>query len=646
MSARIPNRVPYFTPEAQRRKKKDKFSARLDEVIVLLRACQLDRAKELATELRDEAALASNSEAAGRAASFLGEVASIRGDLAAAMREYGIAIEVLESTNLAGSISRAYRGLAHCYLTFQMPRLALQPALDASRVAEMIDVTEIRERAIYECALCEGFVSLEMLHIDEAESHLKSVEHLVESLAPVDAWLPGLFHLLGGRIQINRGRLTGDREIFLDGVAALERVASHFCDARLKFWEARALEALGRARVDDDRDAAIRLVREACETYQRVGAARLLEECEQWLATVQPLAHNRYTEPPSNRAAVRLAPDAHVVEGHYIAGPKTRTTVEMAIRYSHSDYPVLITGESGTGKEGIARMIHALGNRAKGPFVPVNCTAMPATLVESMLFGHKRGAFTGAATDSAGIVNKASGGILFLDEIGDLPLEIQPKLLRFLESGKTLTLGESIERPVDVRVIAATNRNLKDAVRDGSFRADLYFRLNVLHLNTLPLRDRTEEVPRLAQYLAKSRRSQITMGGLNALAGYVWPGNVRQLGNVVARAISDAGGSGALVGRQHIVASLLGEPAMEPEIDGAPGVESSVEADAPADFPFMHADGRLHAGLSLHDAEREFQRYHIAKALARHNGNKTRAAEELGMKPQTLHVRAQKLDLV
>jgi transcriptional regulator with PAS, ATPase and Fis domain len=531
---------------------------------------------------------------------------------------------------------------------FQMPRLALQPAREAARMAELIDVSETRDRADFECAICEGLVQIELMNLAEAEALWRSVEHLVARMAVVDDWLPGLFNLLGGRVLIEKGKRAGDWAACREGVAALERVASHFREAGLVFWEARSLEALGRSVEEHDRDAAVRRVREAAAVYREIGAAQLVESADQWLKSVRPAVENRYTWPGAQAVpANRLAPDATVVEGHYIAGPRTREVVERAMRYAQLTHPVLVMGESGTGKDGVARVIHSASARKDGPFLPLCCASLPPSLIEAQLFGYRKGAFTGATSNHVGLVREANGGTLFLDEIGELPLDLQPKLLRFLESGRTLTIGETAERAVDVRIVAATNRDLEEAVSAGRFREDLYYRLNVLRLNTAPLRERADEIPRLAQFIAGQHDVKLSMGALNALSAYDWPGNVRQLRNVIVRAMGILGG-GPVVGR-GVVEEALEE---ERRLHAPPrpcGREAPHDPEAPCAeaerFPFMLGDGSLPAEMKLPDAEREFQRYHIARALARHNGNKTRAARELGLKLQTFLVRAQKLGL-
>jgi transcriptional regulator with GAF, ATPase, and Fis domain len=202
---------------------------------------------------------------------------------------------------------------------------------------------------------------------------------------------------------------------------------------------------------------------------------------------------------------------------------------------------VMITGESGTGKELIARAIHEASQRRDRPLIRVNCAAVPRELFESEFFGHVRGAFTGAVRDRIGRFELADGGTLFLDEVGEIPLELQGKLLRVLQEGHFERVGEERTREVDVRVIAATNRNLKQDVGRGKFREDLYFRLNVFPVESVPLRDRREDIPLLAQHFLLSERLQsglrLSEGDARKLSRYDWPGNVRELQNVIERAV-------------------------------------------------------------------------------------------------------------
>src|SRR5919107_1059159 len=213
-------------------------------------------------------------------------------------------------------------------------------------------------------------------------------------------------------------------------------------------------------------------------------------------------------------------------------------------RIKDSESTVLITGESGTGKELVARAVHRLSRRSQAPFIPFNCTAAPSDLIESMLFGHRKGAFTGAHADSEGLVRAAEGGTLFLDEIGDLPPGLQPKLLRFLQEGEVHVLGERAPRRVNVRVVAATHKELLRAVSENTFREDLYYRVAALSLHVLPLRERPEDIAALishflTHYARRNDRpiADITAEAISVLQGYAWPGNARELAAEIERLV-------------------------------------------------------------------------------------------------------------
>jgi DNA-binding NtrC family response regulator len=219
--------------------------------------------------------------------------------------------------------------------------------------------------------------------------------------------------------------------------------------------------------------------------------------------------------------------------------------LRIARRIANAPLPVLLTGETGTGKEMLARVIHRASDRAEGPLQPFNCTAVPRDMLESQLFGYRKGAFTGAEVAFGGVIRAAAGGTLFLDEIGDVTMDAQPKLLRFLEQQEVHPLGESHPVKVDVRIIAATNGNLDELVAQGRFREDLLYRLKGLHLHLPPLRERREEIPALAQhyirkYSDEQRKGQLTLSdeALEYLLLYAWPGNIRQLANEVRRMIA------------------------------------------------------------------------------------------------------------
>ncbi len=278
-----------------------------------------------------------------------------------------------------------------------------------------------------------------------------------------------------------------------------------------------------------------------------------------------------------------------------------------AVRDSHMT--LLITGEPGTGKELVARAVHALSRRASGPFVPVNCAAIPGELIESQLFGHRRGAFTGAHQDYLGFIGEAAEGTLFLDEIGELPNPAQPKFLRFLENGEIQPVGEGRPRCVNVRVLAATNRSLPELIAAGKFRADLYDRLNAVEWHLPPLRERREDVPLLAEHFLQRagqqgnrERLRLSPEAMELLTAYDWPGNVRQLSNEIERLIAFAP-SGNEITADYLSPAILQQragtkPARRPTIDEA------------------------HAALD---------RNMLLEALSHHHGNKSRAAKELGV---------------
>ncbi|MBZ4415103.1 sigma-54 dependent transcriptional regulator [Myxococcus sp. RHSTA-1-4] len=223
--------------------------------------------------------------------------------------------------------------------------------------------------------------------------------------------------------------------------------------------------------------------------------------------------------------------------------PALLEVYKQVARAAASNVPVLITGETGTGKEMVARALHKRSPRAAGPFIPVDCGAITESLMESELFGHAKGSFTGASGARRGVFEEASGGTLFLDEIGDVGMKVQSQLLRVLQEGEIRRVGESVPVKVDVRVVAATNKDLKERVEEGLFREDLLYRLDVVHLHLPPLRERREDVPALVEHFAARHarggaRPVVTPEAMARLTGYDWPGNVRQLENVVARALA------------------------------------------------------------------------------------------------------------
>lgn len=300
--------------------------------------------------------------------------------------------------------------------------------------------------------------------------------------------------------------------------------------------------------------------------------------------------------------------------------------ITLARKVARHPSTVLITGESGTGKELFARLLHRESPRAADAFVAVNCGAIPEALLESELFGHVRGSFTGAQTDKAGLFEEASGGTLFLDEIGELPASLQVKLLRALQEGEIRRVGATIARRVDVRVVAATNRDLAADVLAGRFRADLFYRVNVVSIRLPALRERVEDIPELALHFLRRHAARlglpverVTPDAMRVLQQYAWPGNVRELENAVERALVLA--TGAAIDVEHVAG-----------LGGATGAAGSAGCAAPG-----NAVGDTAAGdLSVKRQTEALERSLIRSALQRTSGNRTRAARLLDLSHRAL----------
>jgi two-component system, NtrC family, response regulator PilR len=306
---------------------------------------------------------------------------------------------------------------------------------------------------------------------------------------------------------------------------------------------------------------------------------------------------------------------------------------EMIGRVARSQAPVYIFGESGTGKELVARLIHQSGARADGPFVPVNCGAIPTELMESELFGHKRGSFTGAVADKEGLIRSAEGGTLFLDEVADLPLHMQVKLLRVVQEKTLRPVGESREERVDVRILSATHRNLAELVATGRFREDLFYRINVIELRVPPLRERSDDIPDLANTILERmcRRMKleppaISQEAMQALQGYGFPGNVRELENIIERALTLT--TSGVITLEHV------------KLRPATVFAIPTAGTDPAAATYPNAEPHP-LGEQLEDIERAA----IIKALEQTRYNKTAAAKLLGMTFRALRYRIKKLGI-
>ena len=298
--------------------------------------------------------------------------------------------------------------------------------------------------------------------------------------------------------------------------------------------------------------------------------------------------------------------------------PQIKKIKEIILKIADGDYPVLIEGESGTGKELVARAIHALSLRSKFPFIPINCGAIPEGIIESELFGHRKGAFTGAVYNYEGLFKAANGGTLFLDEIAEMPNYLQVKLLRVLQDLEIRALGDTKTTRVDVRIITATNSKVEESLKMGRLRYDLFYRISFVYIKLPPLRERREDIPLLVQHFIKKfnirfkrKIKGITKDALDALFYYHWPGNVRELENFIGRAFALSSGN-------YITVQEL-----------PPAIWDGKATSAPEHI------------LSVEEAERQL----IKRALKEAGGNKTKAAKLLGIGRKTLYMKIKKYNL-
>ncbi len=298
--------------------------------------------------------------------------------------------------------------------------------------------------------------------------------------------------------------------------------------------------------------------------------------------------------------------------------PAMQKLFSIINKVAKTDVAVLITGENGTGKELVARAIHDLSERKNKPFIAQYIGNIPATILESELFGYKKGAFTGASSDRIGLFEAANGGTLFLDEIGDLPFELQAKLLRFLQNKEFKRLGENIIRHADVRILAATNQDLTKLIKEEKFREDLYYRLNVVRIVVPPLRDRKSDIPLLVNHFLQKENPtmEISSAALKKLMDYNWPGNVRQLENIIKRA--------CILATDHIIDA------------------DDIQFD---DFEIETSNNLLPKNLEAEATLEDIKNYIIKRRLEMFNGNKTRAAKSLNISLRSLQLKAKELGL-
>jgi len=314
------------------------------------------------------------------------------------------------------------------------------------------------------------------------------------------------------------------------------------------------------------------------------------------------------------------------------SSPPMQNMFRMIARCAPTNSTVMIRGESGTGKELIARAIHYNSLRKDRPFVPVDCTSLSENLLESELFGHIKGSFTGAVSNKKGLIESADGGTLFLDEIGNISLTTQAKLLRFIEEREFRAVGDTRAQAVDIRLITATNKDLEGMVADGHFREDLYYRINIFPIEIPPLRDRHDDIPALATYFLtrfsedmNHKATEFSSGAMNLLMNHDWPGNVRELENVIQRAVILAGGD--VIRQGHLVNIIDVLPHVDPEV--------------PQTSDELKETKKLARQKSVEDLEKNF----VLGALKRNQWNVTRAAEETGMQRSNFQALMKKYDI-
>ena len=411
--------------------------------------------------------------------------------------------------------------------------------------------------------------------VESGEACLDRLSRRVFDIVVLDIWLPGM-----------------------DGLATLARMRERQVDAQVVIIS-------GHGNVE----SAVRAI--------KMGAFDFVEKplsLEKTVLVVRNALRQRHLE--AENLALRARVDAqHTMVGDSLGMTRLREQVAMA---APTNGRVLIFGENGTGKELVARNIHAMSLRRTGPFVEVNCAAIPEELIESELFGHVRGAFTGAVADRRGKFELAHGGTIFLDEIGDMSLKTQAKVLRVLQEQVMEAVGGSTRIRVDARVVAATNKDLRAEIKAGRFREDLYFRLNVVPISVPPLRERREDIPLLADHfmamLAREygrRVKRFEPDAVEVLQRYAWPGNVRELRNVIERLMIMVPGD-RVMARDLLFLDQGAGPAVAAETAAAPI-------------------------MPLHDARDDFERQYILRALAAQHGNISRTADVLGVERSNLY---------
>jgi DNA-binding NtrC family response regulator/tetratricopeptide (TPR) repeat protein len=554
----------------------------------------------------------------------------------------------------AGRLSEAYHDIAQSASVFELIGEGYQGGLSHLALGRLASRAGARSQAEHQFKVAASmFESLgaarDLLDTQIAASKMpppESTEHVVAAIDADDAIVRRLVDAAAFPELLGHETAAAARDT-LDAECAVVFVAPQSGELRLVAWtggdadRARniAARAVGRSHgtgqvvseptgrdVDGARYVAILNPRAAPDSVRRrlrmiaAIAAQGFDLCSARQRTAAPAAvvHEQPLEP--------------LLPGFLCASPAMMRVVEHIQRLQGNDLTVLVTGESGTGKELVARAIHVGSLRSSAVFLPYNCTTTTRDLADSQLFGHRRGSFTGAVNDQLGLVRTAAGGTLFLDEIGDLPIDVQPKLLRFLEQGEIMPVGETRPQRVDVRVIAATNADLEQRVAEGKFREDLYYRLTVIRLVIPPLRERREEIPHLTSLFLREASERLvkpdvflTPETLELLAQYWWPGNIRQLRNEIQRlvALSRAGQG---IGPEHL----------SPEITSAPIRQQHVAGETPRPPLRMPV-------TTLAEAVDGLEREIIEATLHQSSGNISEAARTLGLTRRGLYLKLRRL---
>jgi transcriptional regulator with GAF, ATPase, and Fis domain/Tfp pilus assembly protein PilF len=603
-------------------------------------AASLERVTELITDSQTDLLLA------GEAQRLHGLLKMAHGDAFSAAQHFGRSVSIFDLLGDRYRSARAHFELARAYAVTQPEQVAehlshatrmfreLGAQLDLRKAEET--VASLDRNAAVDSRRSETIAQLLTLRLAEA---VASRELLLHELAAVI-----------------RQETKAKKIVITEPNAEAQRVViAHGCD---RTEGERLAEQFAAAREDAERRAFARkhdVAVIALEPSNAPPATLLISPSDRadlpGALTLRPLLrivelgldlcalreHTRTTRATDDEAA---SAGASLMPGFIHSSPAMTRLVEEVHKIRSSDVTVLVTGESGTGKELVARAIHALSSRRDKVFVPFNCTAVPKELTEGYLFGYRRGAFTGAVKDSGGVIRAAVGGTLFLDEIGDLPIDVQPKILRFLQEGEIQPLGDQRPSKVDVRIIAATNSDLEEMVEQGKFREDLYYRLNVIRLRVPPLRERRSEIPTIINYYvnhysAKFGRQdiQMTPQAIDLLMVADWPGNVRQLCNEVQRVIARSE-DGSVITPEELSAEFrrVGAPSAP-----AGSVMSITGTGSSISVPLQN--------VTLAEALAEVERRMISDALRKHNGNISRAARELGLTRRGLYLKLDRLEM-